>query len=417
VKLVIICGDFPPVQSGEAGHALHLARAVAGRGIEVHVLTSAIAGVQRDPAFTVHPIIRRWSWSSAPRIAGFLRRTSPDAVLLLYLQGMYRSHAMMTFLPTIARAVIPRVKFITQFEHTGSIPHRHSILHRAVRRVVATLVGRRTVSFEFGTLLRDSDQIIALNEPQRLGLAEQWPAAASRMTLIPPPPLMRVVPAADGAARARGRALLGLRDDEIAVLYYGYMYPGKGIETLLQAMHIATRTCPNARLVVVGEVLGHAFSGDDPQGSARYWSDLHALVVRLGISDRVTWTGACAPDGDEGSLYMWAADLCVLPFDNGIQLNNSTFAAAASHELPVLTTRGAALESTFVHGENVWLCPPRDPDAMAAALRFLIENPGQRNALRAGARVLAREMFSWDRAVDRTLALIAAVPRGVRNAS
>ena len=405
-NLVIICGDFPPVQSGEAGHALHLARAFAGRGISVHVLTSAVAGVSGDPAFAVHPIVPRWSWTYAPRIARFLRRTDPDAVLLLYLDGMYRSHAMVTFLPTIARGVIPRACFITQFEHTASLPHRHALVHRLLRRLAATVVGRRSVAYDLGTLLRDSDHVIALNEPQMRELTDRWPAAAARITLVPPPPLMRIVPAANGAARTRGRALLRVRDDEFVVLYYGYMYPGKGIETLMRAAQVVAVSCPGLRLVLAGEVLRHAFSDDDPQSSSTYMQNLHELARRLGIADRVTWTGAMAPDGEEGSLCMWAADLCVLPFDSGIRLNNSTFAAAASHGLPIVTTRGARVESAFAHGENVWLCQPGDPEALAAAMRHLIADPDQRRAQGARASALAAELFSWDRAVDRIIGLI-----------
>lgn len=408
MRLVIVCADFPPIQSGEAGHALHLARALAKRGIEVHVLTSAIAGVQGDPSFAVHPIMSGWSWSFFPRLAGFLRRTAPDCVLLLYLDAMYRSHSMVTFLPSIARALVPGARFVTQFEHAGSTPHEPGFKHRLIRKAVAMLLRERSVNYELGTLLRDSDHIIALNEPHRLGLVEQWPPAASRISLIPPPPLMRIVPGGGGDARTRGRALLGVRPDEFVMLYYGYMYPGKGMETLIHAVHTAAKAQPSVRLVIAGEILEHVFSDRDARRSTTYKSELHELVRRLGISDRVMWTGACAADGEEGSLYMWAADVCVLPFDRGIQLNNSTFAAAASHGLAILTTGGAMLETPFVHGENVWLCPPRDADAMAAAMVTLITSPAERHRIGAGARALADELFSWDRAVDRTLALFDA---------
>jgi glycosyltransferase involved in cell wall biosynthesis len=204
----------------------------------------------------------------------------------------------------------------------------------------------------------------------------------------------------------RGRAFLGVRDDEFVILYYGYIYPGKGIETLLQAMHGLAQDHAASRLVIAGEILEHAFSDTDRPGNTTYKNELHDLARRLGISGQIIWTGPLAPDGDDGSLCMWAADLCVLPFDRGIQLNNSTFAAAASHGLPILTTRGTFLESAFIHGENVWLCPPRDPEAMASALRLLIEEPGRRTALSKGAFALSAEQFSWDRAADRIIALI-----------
>jgi len=405
-RIAIICADFPPIQSGEAGHALHLARAMARRGLETHVLTSQITGHASDPTFTIHADMPSWSWSSLPRLVRFLRRTSPDAVVFLFLSTMYRSHAMMTFLPTIVRAVVPHAVTVTQFEHAGTEPHDHSLTHRIIRKGVATLIGSRSSSYEFGTLLRDSDQVIALNEPHRLALVEHWPPVTQRISTIPPPPLMRIVPPDGGRARERGRRMLGARDDEILLLYYGYIYPGKGVETLIDALQLVARAEPRVRLIVAGAILEHVFSGGPNSHSINYKSALHEQAARLGVADRITWTGATSPDGEEGSLYMWAADVCVLPFDRGIQLNNSTFSAAASHGLPVITTRGPLLETPFVHGDNVWLCEPRNPEALAAAMHTLVSQEPIRRVLGAGAHELATELFSWDAAVTRTLDLI-----------
>ena len=47
------------------------------------------------------------------------------------------------------------------------------------------------------------------------------------------------------------------------------------------------------------------------------------------------------------TLYLCAADICVLPFNVGVRLNNSSFAAAAAHGLPIVTTRGEMLESAL----------------------------------------------------------------------
>lgn len=97
----------------------------------------------------------------------------------------------------------------------------------------------------------------------------------------------------------------------------------------------------------------------------------------------------------------------MLPFDYGVSMNNSRFAAAAAHALPIISTRGPILESPFVHGDNVLLCPPRDPDALAGAIESLMHEPGLRERLAAGALAMPREWFSWDRAIERTLAVLA----------
>ena len=47
----------------------------------------------------------------------------------------------------------------------------------------------------------------------------------------------------------------------------------------------------------------------------------------------------------------------------------------------VLTTAGPATEPQFAHGENVWLVPPGDPDALAGALERLAADPALRVAV------------------------------------
>src|SRR5207253_4470800 len=101
-----------------------------------------------------------------------------------------------------------------------------------------------------------------------------------------------------------------------------------------------------------------------------------------------------------------SADLCVLPFDRGVQLNNSSFAAAAAHGLPIITTQGTMVEQPFVHQENVFLCPPRSPEVMATAIGTIMGNPDLRQRLCVGALQLVQEWFSWDKAIERTISTL-----------
>jgi glycosyltransferase involved in cell wall biosynthesis len=85
-------------------------------------------------------------------------------------------------------------------------------------------------------------------------------------------------------------------------------------------------------------------------------------------------------------------------------LHNSSFAAAAAHGLPVITTRGETLEQPFIHQRNVFLCPPKNAEAMALAMETLIDNPAIRENLRAGVLEFAKEWYSWETATELTIA-------------
>jgi glycosyltransferase involved in cell wall biosynthesis len=155
--------------------------------------------------------------------------------------------------------------------------------------------------------------------------------------------------------------------------------------------------------------------GGVPGVDASYAEAVAKLPKELGIADRVVWVGEYAWDSEDASVYLRAADLCVLPFDIGVYLNNSSFAAAAVHELPIITTRGPTLEAPFLHAENVWLCPPKDPAELAAAIETLIDDPELRRRLGRGSGDLARTWFTWNRAVGCLVEMLdppSSRPRG-----
>lgn len=398
MRILVISAAFPPMQAGEADHTLHLCQHLAARGLDVHLLTTrADLGACLFP-FKIYPMIENWSWSDLPRLALWLNRCSPDVVLLFYIGWIYNDHPMITFAPTVSKRLLPDAPFITQFANAiGAVPEQTSTASRGIRKAVTAWAGAKDSDYRFGTLLRDSDRVILLSDLHRATLAELFPGVNDKSVLIPPPPILFICPEDDGAARSNGRSALGLGDEDFLIAYLGYVYPGKGVETMLKAVRTVSNERANVRLVVIGGSL---------QGFASYAEGVYEMPGRMGIGDKVSWTGQYSWDSDKASTYLRAADAFVLPIEIGVQMNNSSFAAAAAHGLPIITTRGSDLEQQFVHGENVFLCPPKDADALASAIKLLMDAPDLRERLAAGALKLAQDWFSWERAIDRTLAIL-----------
>jgi glycosyltransferase involved in cell wall biosynthesis len=394
MKVLVISAAFPPIRGGESDQMLHFSRRLAERGLDVHLLTVKGNGVPAELPFKVHPIMRDWSWSDLPRLMTFLRRCAPQAVFLKYSAWLYNDHPMITFAPTISKFLLPRSPFVTQFGvPDGSRPGRKPRLVRAVRRAVAFAAGNENVDYGLGTLLRDSDRMVVLSEGHAATLSGHLPESKKKMMLIPPPPPMYMVASSNGRNRKRGREMLGLGDQDFVIAYFGVLYRTKGVKTLLRAFQIVSAQRKNLRLVLIG---GQANALD----GSLYFDGVCELARQLKIEDKITareyeW------DSFDGSLYLHAADACVLPFDQGITLNRSSFGGAIAHGLPIITTRGATLESAFVDGENVLLCQPKDPHGLAAAIESLISGQDLRQHLSEGAAEMAREWFSWDKAIDK----------------
>ena len=389
------------MRMGEATNASHVCQRLADRGLDVHVLTSTADAIVPDPRITVHPVMRTWSWSEVPRLVRFLKTCAPDVVYLMYLGWMYNHQFMSTFIPTIAKRVLPDARCVTRFENiSGAGPQTNSGVSRVLRKIIAACDRQGQVDYQFGTLLRDSDHIILLSARHEVDLEERLPGVGKKCALIPPPANMRMSDEQGGEARRRGRQMLALEPEEFAIAYIGFVYPGKGIETLLHSYKQVSVKHPHVRLVVIGGGLARQFP-DQPN----YLEDMHKLAEDLGIAGRVIWTGDYGWDSEDASLYLRAADAAVLPFDTGVKLNNSSFSSAAAHGLPIITTEPEGLEPQFLHEKNVYLCAPKSPEAMAQAVETLIGSEPLRRRLGEGALQLAREWYAWDSALDKTLAL------------
>ncbi len=406
MRVLVISSALPPTRIAEADLTLHLCRRLAEQGLDVHLLTSRGQSAAPPCPFAIHPVMRRWSWRDLPRAAWQIRRLGPEAILLVYLGALYGHHPMVTYLPTVARSFAPSARFVTQATNVwGSRPHRDSAARRLIHRSVARWAGGRALDRHFGALLRDSHCLVAMSESHRDWLTALCPGVQHRSLVIPPPPLLPITPEAGGVARRKGREALGVGGDELLVAYFGRIYPSKGIDTLLYAFHLASQRVAGLRMVLIGGGASHGFSGP-----VSHESQLQNLAARLGLAPRIAWTGELAWDSVEASTYLRAADLCVLPFQNGVDLNNSSFATAAAHALPIVSTEAASLARAFVHRENVFLCPPQNARAMASAIEEVAGDAELRQRLGRGAFQMSERWFNWERAIRQTVEGLRGAP-------
>jgi glycosyltransferase involved in cell wall biosynthesis len=159
------------------------------------------------------------------------------------------------------------------------------------------------------------------------------------------------------------------RDGVVALLAVGAVVPRKGYDLLIAA--IANLKHLPWRLTIAGD------RTRDPQ-TAR---EVEAAIARFGLADRVAMPGSVS-DEQLSSLYA-AADLFVLP--SRFEGYGMAYAEALAHGLPVVATHAGAIPDT-VPAEAGVLVPPDDVEALTAALRRLIEYPGERRRLAAAAR-------------------------------
>jgi glycosyltransferase involved in cell wall biosynthesis len=181
-------------------------------------------------------------------------------------------------------------------------------------------------------------------------------------------------------------------DGVVRLLAVGSLVPRKGYDLLIAA------------LATLGDLPWHlTIAGDrtrDP-GTAKWIDD---DIRRANLADRVAVLGAVSPERIT-ALYS-AADLFVLA--SRFEGYGMVYAEAIAHGLPVIGTTAGAIPDTVPAGAGV-LVPPDDAPALASVLRRLIENPGERRELGAGARAAAGELPTWEASAKLLARAIEAV--------
>jgi glycosyltransferase involved in cell wall biosynthesis len=96
-------------------------------------------------------------------------------------------------------------------------------------------------------------------------------------------------------------------------------------------------------------------------------------------------------------------DVAILPsYREGVP---RSLLEAAACGLPIITTDVPGCREVVRHGINGLLVPPRDPAALAAAIRFMYERPGERARMGAAARDCAIRQFDQNIVFEKTYAV------------
>ncbi|HEY3216984.1 MAG TPA: glycosyltransferase [Candidatus Eisenbacteria bacterium] len=316
---------------------------------------------QRDPGaprprFPVDALldsIGPWSW---PRVTSCLERFGPGLVILKWWLPFFG--------PALAASVGPlrgrgtRVVVVCD----NLVPHEP--------RPGDALFTR--------WMLRSSDGYLVMSESVERDLDRLKPGAPRRRVRHP------LYAQFDRGRHTRegARETLDLQGE--VVLFFGYVRPYKGLDTLLEAWPRVRARRP-ATLVVAGEFY------EDP---APYRARAKAGGASVRLLERYL------DDGEVEAVFR-AADVVVLPYRSATQSGVTHVAYALG--VPVITTDVGGLSETVRPEVTGLVVPPEDPVALAEAIVRYFED-GLAPRLRAGVAELKRE-HSWEQLAEHVIAL------------
>jgi len=171
-----------------------------------------------------------------------------------------------------------------------------------------------------------------------------------------------------------------------AILTFGLLSPGKGIEIMIDAMPRVVEQNPDALYIVLGATHPQVLRERGPE----YRQMLQHRVEDLGMQKYVVFHDRFVSQ-EKLIQFICAADIYVTPYLSPIQITSGSLAYALGAGKAVVSTPYWYAEEMLADHRGQ-LVPFRDPDALADQINYLFANEIERHAMRKRAYLYCRNM-------------------------
>jgi glycosyltransferase involved in cell wall biosynthesis len=355
-----------PSDGGVFQHVARLSGGLASLGHEI-VVAGPLAHrageleARVEPIELVRSVAPRADAAAVAAMARLVRRVRPDLV--------HAHSSKAGAIARLARAAYPRTPVVYTphgYAFAGSFAdERERRVYRELERALAPLA---TV-------------VLCVCEAERRLAAAVGRADRTRVVHNGVDPHRRASP---------DPGLIGAADDPV-IGVLALLRPGKGIETLIEAMPEVVRGHAGVRL---------AIAGDGPERAA-----LEALAAARGVAGSVRFLGEVAAAGrflDSIDVFVSASWAESFPY---------TVLEAMAAGLPVVATEVGGTAEAVDDGTTGFVVPPRDPHALALGIGSVLSRVDRGAGLGDAGRRRVEQRFTQSQMVAGTAAVYAALVR------
>src|SRR5690242_6056283 len=385
---IALIGNFLPRKCGIATYTTDTYNALKARFPDLRVDVYAMddrPGAYDYPAAVTRAIAQneRGAYLDAARA---IEASGAQAVWLQHEYGIYGGPAGELILALLDRVSAPLIVTL------------HTVLEQPnpdERRVLEALLKRAA-------------RVVVMAEKGREILARVYQADPRKVVMIPHGVPDRALAEPD-AIKPR----FGWQGHKV-VLTFGLLAPGKGIETLIEALPAIVAAEPSTLYVLVGATHPNLVAHE---GEA-YRDRLKALAAELGVAGNIAFVDRFV-EQEELLDYLQAADVYVTPYTNPAQITSGTLSYAVGVGQAVVST-------PYVHATEILaddhgrLVPFGDSRAMARAIGALFADAAARRALSERAYARGQTMI-WPRLAEAAMrevdAAVASAPRRIARAA
>ena len=315
------------------------------------------------------------------RGARTLGRLDVDVVLLQHEYGIFGGadgEYVLSFAEALAQPLVVTLHTVL----SDPTPHQLSVLTDLCAQAELVIVMTHTAErllVECGACPAEKIRVVPHGAPSRLTTRASWHAAQPGG----PQPL-------GPYARSDGRFLLST---------FGLISPGKGLETVLEALPAMLERHPEVAYVIAGRTHPDVAHREGEQ----YRVMLEQRVLELGLADHVEFDDRFLSI-DELSDLLAATDVFVTPYRNQEQIASGALTFAIAAGCGVVSTPYWYAQDMLESGAGR-LVPFDDPAALADAVCAYIEEPETLVTARAEARRIGSSL-TWPSVAEATAAVL-----------
>lgn len=382
MNILIISPEFPPSLSGMGDYGYHLAVHLQQLGHSVTVLSDCAEAPEKE---TVHGVTiirgtKRWDTASWPHIRSLIKSGSFQIVHIQYLNLSFKNLLFIHFLPLMIRMQCHGVKTAVTF-HEFSAPWKRAALL---------------------PLFLFSDACIVTNDHHLQSLGRLFKKILLSKRIYRIPLAANILPKEENLKKRDAvREQLGVLPDETLFVRFGILHDisAPGILTVLDSLKSLTEKKKPVKLLLIGK----------EEAAAKQL--VVSRIRSLGMEDKVLLKTNAAPD--LVSAYLYAADIGLGLYPDGVSEKRTAFLSLLAHGLPVIATQRGKLPSELVAGKNIITVPYDAPAAVwSETLEKVTESDLLRREIKAGGDQFSAR-HQWKKIAESTAVLYHQLKDGL----
>jgi glycosyltransferase involved in cell wall biosynthesis len=242
------------------------------------------------------------------------------------------------------------------------------------------------------TLCRQASAVVTMSVAARDRLVAKYSVDTTKVSVVPhgAPPIPVAAP--------KGKA------EPAQILTWGLLGPGKGIEWAIDAMSLLRDITPTPHYIVAGRTHPKVLSREGES----YREDLQRRIDKLKLSDTVRLQPEYLNNADLANLVA-SSTVVLLPYDSTDQVTSGVLIEAVTAARPVVATGFPHAVELLSSGGGT-IVPHHNPEAMAQALREILEQPSIAAEMSRQSGAIAKELL-WSSVAVRYVELAVTLIR------